>query len=88
MLVLSRKVGQRIVVSKNIEITIVKIRGKSVLLGVSAESHITVTRPEVKCGSKDGNLKLRSRSQSQCDAGFLKSTDLIEQSRFVQSVKK
>lgn len=46
MLVLSRKVGQKIRIGQDIEITINKISGSRVSLGVSAPDFIRVVRQE------------------------------------------
>jgi len=47
MLVLSRKVGEQIVIGDNIYITVVSIRGKQVRLGVTAPGCVRVHREEV-----------------------------------------
>ena len=50
MLVLSRKCGERVVVSLNgevITIEIIKVRGSRVRIGVEAPRHIAVHREEV-----------------------------------------
>lgn len=47
MLVLSRKVGDRIIIDKNIEVTVVQIRGNKVRLGVTAPRDVLVKRPEM-----------------------------------------
>jgi carbon storage regulator len=47
MLVLSRKVGERIQLGDNITVTLVKINGNAVRLGIEAPSHMTVMREEV-----------------------------------------
>ncbi len=47
MLVLSRKKNQRIVISENIVITIVEIRGDKVRVGIEAPREISVHRDEV-----------------------------------------
>jgi len=47
MLVLARKVGQRIVIAGNIEITVVEIRGEQVRLGITAPRNIAVHRKEL-----------------------------------------
>jgi len=46
MLVLSRKIGNRIVIDGNIEITVVEIYGNKVRLGVTAPRHVHVDRIE------------------------------------------
>jgi carbon storage regulator len=47
MLVLTRKVGEQIVVSGDIRITIVAIRGDRVRLGITAPSETVVDRREI-----------------------------------------
>lgn len=47
MLVLSRKVGQRIVIGNNITITVVRLGGNRVHLGVEAPEELPVYRTEI-----------------------------------------
>ncbi len=47
MLVLSRKRGEQIVISDNIVVTVVDIRGDKVRLGIEAPKDISVHRQEV-----------------------------------------
>jgi carbon storage regulator len=47
MLVLSRKIGEQIVVADTIEITVVEIRGNRIRLGVNAPRDVSVRRAEV-----------------------------------------
>ena len=48
MLVLSRKKGEKIVISDvDIEITVVSINGSRVRLGISVPTEIVVRRPEI-----------------------------------------
>ena len=47
MLVLSRKENQRIVISDNIVVTILDIRGDSVRLGIEAPKEVTIHRREI-----------------------------------------
>lgn len=48
MLVLSRNVGDRIVIDENIEVTVVRIRGNRVSLGVTAPRHVSVNRLDLR----------------------------------------
>ena len=48
MLVLSRKAGQEIVVGDNIRITVNKIAGNRVTLGVEAPDHVRILRGELE----------------------------------------
>lgn len=52
MLVLTRKRGERVVISDNIELTVVSIRGKRVKLGVTAPADVSIRRDDL---SKPGN---------------------------------
>ncbi len=47
MLVLSRTRDESIMVGENIEITVVRVQGKKVLLGISAPKFVPVHRREV-----------------------------------------
>ena len=48
MLVLSRKQGERILIGDQISITVVRINGGAVRLGVNAPAHLSVIREELK----------------------------------------
>ena len=47
MLVLSRKVGERILIGDNISVTVVRITGGGVRIGIEAPSDMTVVRQEL-----------------------------------------
>jgi len=47
MLVLSRKVGEKIVISDDVEITVVDIHSDKVVIGVTAPKEVPVHRREV-----------------------------------------
>ena len=47
MLVLTRKLGESIVIGDNIRITVVEIHGKQVRLGIEAPREVSVHRGEV-----------------------------------------
>jgi carbon storage regulator len=51
MLVLSRKCGESVVVNGDIKLTIVKVSGSRVRLGIEAPSDVTVTRSELLRGA-------------------------------------
>lgn len=48
MLVLSRKVGERLVIDGNITVEIVKIQGNRISLGIVAPSSVKVLRGELE----------------------------------------
>ena len=47
MLVLSRKVGEKIVIGENVQVTVVAITGTKVRLGIEAPKGVPVDREEV-----------------------------------------
>jgi len=47
MLYLTRKIGESIVINDDIELTVVEVRGKSIKLGLTFPSDVTVYRREV-----------------------------------------
>lgn len=53
MLVLSRKIGERIVIEPGIEIAVVDVKGGRVRLGIAAPSHIGIRRTEVSPRAAD-----------------------------------
>jgi carbon storage regulator len=48
MLVLSRKVGERLLIGDQIAITVVRIQGGGVRIGVEAPAHLPIIREELK----------------------------------------
>jgi len=48
MLVLSRKVGERIWIGENISVTVVRITGGGVRIGIEAPTELAVVREELK----------------------------------------
>jgi carbon storage regulator len=47
MLVLRRRVGQTIVLNGNIQVTILKNKGRSVAIGVTAPNNVEIVRQEI-----------------------------------------
>ena len=47
MLYLTRKIGESVVISGNIELTVVEVRGKAVKLGFTFPPDVTVLRREI-----------------------------------------
>lgn len=47
MLVLARKVGEKIVIGKDIEVTVLAIKGDQVRLGIEAPDNVSIHRQEI-----------------------------------------
>ena len=58
MLVLSRKVGERIQLGDKITVTLVKIQGNSVRLGIEAPPNMAVVREELTKRATDDSISV------------------------------
>jgi carbon storage regulator len=67
MLVLSRKVGERILLGDDIRITVVRVSGGGVRLGIEAPSSVSVVREEVAL-SEHSPTPPKSESSLSVDA--------------------
>lgn len=47
MLYLTRKIGESVIINDNVEVTVVEVRGKSIKLGFTFPSDVTVLRREI-----------------------------------------
>jgi len=71
MLVLSRKLGERIVVPQcGLAVTIIAVKGKAVRLGIDAPAAVTILREELVRQKKDLGNTIRS---NQTELPFLES---------------
>ncbi len=61
MLILTRKLGESIIIEDNIKVTVVDINNQQIKLGIDAPKHITINREEVAKKVKEEN-KLSSNS--------------------------
>jgi carbon storage regulator len=57
MLVLSRKVGEKILIGDNISVTVVRVAPGMVRIGVEAPHNLPVVREEIKDRIQDPQLK-------------------------------
>ena len=55
MLVLTRKLGQSIVIGDEIEVVVLEVRGEQVRLGIKAPKTVTVHRKEIYDQIRDEN---------------------------------
>lgn len=55
MLALSRKQGESIIVGKDIEITILEVKGEQVKIGISAPKSVPIYRKEIYISIQESN---------------------------------
>ena len=58
MLVLSRRIGETIVIDQNISVHVLQVSGGSVRLGIEAPSHIRILRGELELSKSDEALEI------------------------------
>lgn len=65
MLVLSRKVGEKILIGENISVTIVRITGGGVRVGIEAPAELAVVREELQAAAEANNDSSKSHSAEE-----------------------
>ena len=55
MLILTRRLGESIIIEDNIKVTVVDINNQQIKLGIDAPEHITINREEVAKKVKEEN---------------------------------
>lgn len=55
MLILTRKLGESIIIEDNIKVTVVDINNQQIKLGIDAPKHITINREEIAKKVKEEN---------------------------------
>ena len=73
MLVLTRKLGEKIQIGDDINIVIMEVKGKQVKLGIEAPSNIKVHREEIYQKIQDENIR----------ASNIEITDLSELEKLI-----
>jgi carbon storage regulator len=58
MLVLSRKVGEQIVIDDNIVVTVLQLKGKRVQIGILAPSHVNIRREELSVHADNASREM------------------------------
>ena len=58
MLILTRRLGESIIIEDNIKITVIDINNQQIKLGIDAPKHITINREEIAKKVIDGNQLL------------------------------
>lgn len=73
MLVLSRKVGERIWIGDNISITVVRITGGGVRIGIEAPSELPVVREELKTKMEEADTSAPSTIRFPSQPGSMEN---------------
>jgi len=63
MLVLSRKVGEQIVIDDNIVVTVLQLKGKRVQIGILAPSHVNIRREELSVHTDNTSREMVGSSE-------------------------
>lgn len=84
MLVLTRRVGEKVTIGSNIEVDLVRIRGHQVRLGIAAPPDVGIWRSELLHGSAPGGggdtaTDLRARSNAESLDRLLDRSDELHQ---------
>lgn len=74
MLVLSRKVGETIIIGDAVQLTVVSIRNNQVRLGVTAPLNIRVLREELTCNN-DGTVAVARQEAVTCPSRRTRSAN-------------
>jgi carbon storage regulator len=68
MLVLSRRVGERLIIGKDIVVTIIDVRSDGVRVGIDAPREIRVTRAEIFEAVEKHNVEAASADDSALES--------------------
>ena len=55
MLILTRKLGESIIIDENVQISVIEINKSNIKLGVNAPKELTIYREEVFCKIREAN---------------------------------
>jgi carbon storage regulator len=80
MLILTRKLGEKITIGDDITITLVEIKGTQVKLGIDAPKHIEIHRQEVYERIRQENLSSSDINDSDLSSAFAiyRSSELVK----------
>jgi len=78
MLVLSRKVGQTILVGENISIRVLQVSGGSIRLGIEAPTDIRILRGELELPANDEPFSSMPRREQESIDNSLSTSDPVQ----------
>ncbi len=74
MLILTRKLGERIAIGDDISVTLLEVKGAQVKLGIEAPKSISIHRQEIYERIREENLK----SSDVSDSDLSRATSLLQ----------
>ncbi len=81
MLVLTRRVGEEIVIASNIRVRVVMVKGQTIRLGITAPSSVPVVRLELLSESPEGAQPPTTEGPARCQERRCSSTDRAQRLR-------
>ncbi|MGI9427873.1 MAG: carbon storage regulator [Bythopirellula sp.] len=81
MLVLTRKQNEKIQIGNNITITVIRLKGKSVRLGIEAPNSVNVLRGELVFDQANDRADIHCESSEKCDSAQQAVEDTIIERR-------
>lgn len=71
MLVLTRKIGQKLIIDNHIEVMVLEVKGDAVKIGINAPKSVPVYREELYAEIKKSNQQsIQQAAQSNLDQAF------------------
>lgn len=55
MLILTRKIGEKILINDDVEITVIGLKGNEIKLGINAPTTVKIQRKEIQNKNNDSN---------------------------------
>ena len=78
MLVLTRKIGQKIIIANDIEVIILETKGDAVKLGIEAPKHISIYREEIYEEIKKANLQATEQAKANTVNEAMEAVSLMK----------
>ena len=87
MLVLTRKQSEKIRIGDNITITVIRMKGKSVRLGIEAPNNVSVLRGELVFDTDDDSANIHCKSAEETADHDQATSDTIIEARIPRSCR-
>ena len=87
MLVLTRRVGESVLIGDDIEITLVRIEGDQVRIGVTAPKQVPVYRKELVDAVRQENIRAAAAAQHTLPAALENLTEAEGETQTISIVK-